>query len=119
MRPPSYEDYYQDRNLKYAVERVLQLIVDLALDINNMLLAMNKKPPAADYFNSFIDLAECGILEHDFAFAISPSAGLRNRLIREYEEINHKIVYESIDKVKQMYTLYLQKINTYLEGVEE
>jgi uncharacterized protein YutE (UPF0331/DUF86 family) len=116
MKPISMEVYVRDHSLKYAVERVLQLIVDLALDINNMLLTQNKKPPAADYFNSFLDLAECGVLERDFALAIAPSTGLRNRLVHEYEQINHRIVYESIAQVISVYTDYLRKINAYIDN---
>lgn len=55
------------------------------------------RPPASDYFNSFIDVAECGVIDMDFAVGIAPSSGLRNRLVHEYEKINDEIVYSSID----------------------
>lgn len=73
-----------------------------------------KKPPANDYFNSFIDLIELDILDHDFAYNIAPSTGLRNRLVHEYESINDKIVYESIDKVTVFYSKYVSVINRFV-----
>lgn len=115
LKPATIDIYEQDRNLRYAVERVIQLIVDLALDINNILLAKNNKPPAADYFNSFLDLAVCGVYELEFALAIAPSTGLRNRLVHEYDKINHRIVYKSIEKIIRSYTEYIQKVGRYLE----
>lgn len=111
--PTSYEDYMKDLVSKYAVERLLQLIVDLALDINNIILSSLKKPPAADYFSSFIDLAECRALDEAFAYKIAPSTGLRNRLIHEYEEINDAIVFKSINQTIELYTLYIKEINRF------
>jgi hypothetical protein len=38
----TYEEYADDMKIKYSVERLLQLIIDLALDINNMILSYLK-----------------------------------------------------------------------------
>jgi uncharacterized protein YutE (UPF0331/DUF86 family) len=111
--PASYEDYLQDLVSKYAVERLLQLIVDLALDINNIILSALKNPPAADYFSSFTDLAEYHVLNAEFAYKIAPSTGLRNRLIHEYEEINDAIVFKGISQTIELYTLYIKAINRF------
>lgn len=115
IAPDTYQDYLKDLVSKYAVERLIQLIVDLALDINNIILAYLQKPPASDYFNSFIDLAECRVLNESFAVKIAPSTGLRNRLVHEYETINDRIVFESISETIEQYTLYMKEINKYIE----
>lgn len=39
----TYQDYVKDLLPKYAVERLIHLIVDLALDINNIILSYLKK----------------------------------------------------------------------------
>ncbi|MDK2917594.1 MAG: hypothetical protein PWQ37_327 [Candidatus Petromonas sp.] len=114
IKPDTFEEYKKDIVKKYAIERLIQLIIDLALDINNIILSNMKKPPANDYFNSFIDLIELDILDHDFAYNIAPSTGLRNRLVHEYESINDKIVYESIDKVTVFYSKYVSVINRFV-----
>ncbi|NJD03877.1 MAG: DUF86 domain-containing protein [Ruminiclostridium sp.] len=116
IKPESYKKYVGDMTSKYAVERIIQLIVDQALDINNILLSYMKKPPATDYFNSFIDLGECGVFDQTFALGIAPSAGLRNRLVHEYESVNDEIVYKSIDKVANMYTKYLIIVNGFINS---
>lgn len=115
IQPASFQAYVADITIKYAIERIMQLIVDAALDINNILLVFCQKPPAADYFNSFVDLGESGVLTPDFALRIAPSTGLRNRLVHEYEKINDEIVYQSIEKMVRIYTEYLQAINQYIQ----
>ena len=115
LSPNTYEDYVKDLITKYAVERLIQLIVDLALDINNIILSYLKRPPAADYYNSFIDLAENGVLDETFAVKIAPSTGLRNRLIHEYETVNDRIVFESIKETIHQYTVYMREIHNFLK----
>ncbi len=111
IKPDTFEKYSTDTIRRYAAERLIQLIIDLALDINNIILSSMKKPPANDYYNSFIDLIELNILDRELAYDIAPSTGLRNRLVHEYERIDDKIVYESLDKVIAFYSKYAVVIN--------
>lgn len=118
LKPSSYLEYVKDLKTKYAIERIMQLIVDLALDINNIILSYLGRPPSPDYFSSFIELSEYGVLEPKFAEDIAPSSGLRNRLVHEYEKINDKIIYESIDKFIEVYSIYLKEINQFITKQE-
>jgi uncharacterized protein YutE (UPF0331/DUF86 family) len=63
-----------------------------------------------------MDLADCGVLPPEFAAQIAPSTGLRNRLVHEYEEVDNKIVYSSIDKTIDMYGRYITEIKKVLEN---
>lgn len=109
------EEYMSNSIYRRAVERTMQLIVECATDINNMLLKMNGRKGAADYFNSFIDIAELDIIPVDFALKIAPSTGLRNILVHEYEDINDEIVYHSISTCLTHYLEYMDLINRYLK----
>jgi len=106
--------YLKDLVIRRAVEREIQLIVECATDINNMILKKLKRNPSRDYFNSFIDLAEAEVLDMDFALIIAPSTGLRNILVHEYQEINDAIVYNSIQHVLEYYLQYIKRISEYL-----
>jgi len=114
----SLNEYISNSIYRRAVERTMQLIVECATDINNMLLKMQGSKGAADYFNSFIDIAELGIIPIEFALKIAPSTGLRNILVHEYEEINNEIVYNSINTCLQYYLEYMDFINQYLKCTE-
>lgn len=111
----SQEEY--SRNLLYrrATERTMQLIVECATDINNMLLKMHSKKGSSDYFNSFLDIADLDIISAEFALKIAPSTGLRNILVHEYEDINDEIVYRSIGNCLEYYLRYMDLINRYLK----
>lgn len=109
-----FENYTVDIIKRRSIEREIQLIVECATDINNMILKKLKAGPAKDYFNSFIDLAENYVLEMDFALMIAPSTGLRNILVHEYQDINDEIVFKSIHFVKEYYLQYIDKISSYL-----
>ncbi|MDD4802551.1 MAG: DUF86 domain-containing protein [Syntrophomonas sp.] len=112
----SLEEYKCNSVYRRAIERTMQLIVECATDINNMLLRMNGSKGASDYFNSFIDIAELNIIPVEFALEIAPSTGLRNILVHEYEEIDDAIVYRSIEMCLKHYLKYVALINKYLES---
>ena len=93
----TFDNYRKQIVTKRAVERDIQLIVECATDINNMILKQLSKGPAKDYFNSFIDLADNQVIEMDFALKLAPSTGLRNILVHEYEKIDDQIHYQCLN----------------------
>ena len=109
------KDYMSDFIRKRAIEREIQLIVECATDVNNMILKLLDRGPAKDYFNSFIELAESDVLDMDFALAIAPSTGLRNILVHEYQVIDDAVVFRSIGNVLRYYREYLSVLSAYLD----
>ena len=112
------ENYLDNFFVKRTAERLIQLIVETATDINGHLIVSSDRKPPADYYTSFVKLSDCRILDKKFVKNISPSAGLRNRLVNEYEEIDDKIVYKSIQKTIESYKKYIRKIEKHLKKVE-
>ncbi|PUU92053.1 MULTISPECIES: type VII toxin-antitoxin system HepT family RNase toxin [Halanaerobium] len=114
----SMENYLDNFFVKRTAERLIQLIVETATDINGHLIVSSGHKPPADYYTSFIKLSDCQIVNQKFAEEIAPSAGLRNRLVHEYEEIDDQIVYKSIQKTIESYKKYIRKIESYLKNIE-
>ena len=114
-KPKSYSEYINNKQVRYSLERLVQLVIDLALDINNIIIKQEGDYPAKDYYTSFIKLVELNVLDEEFAYDIAPSTGLRNRIVHEYEKVNDKIVYESLEKIYDYYKEYLQKVNEYID----
>lgn len=79
-----------------GTERLLQELIEAVLDLNMHLLAQKADKLPDDYYQSFIQLGELGILSQDLAVALAPSAGLRNRLVHEYEAIDDTIVIAAV-----------------------
>lgn len=111
----SYENYLQQPLPRYAAERLLQLIVDTAVDINAHLVVELTGTPPQDYYDSFIKAAQAGVLSVTFALSIAQSTGLRNRLVHQYEAIDHAIVHSAITAAITQYTAYCRHITTFLD----
>ena len=112
----SYDEFQNNAYKRYAIERLVQLIIDLAVDINNMILSYLKKPNSKDYFNSFIEIGEQDVIPIDFAVKIAPSTGMRNRLVHQYEDINEEIIYNSIEDTINNFQKYLCYIDKFTKN---
>lgn len=116
----SFGDYLQQPFRKKAAERMLQEVIEAAVDINGYLLVSSGFPAPADYFWSFVDLAEkLGVLEWEFAAQIAPSTGLRNRIVHEYDKLDDSIVFASIRQMLDLYPRYVQAVVDYLGKLEK
>jgi uncharacterized protein YutE (UPF0331/DUF86 family)/predicted nucleotidyltransferase len=111
----SYEDYLQQPLTRYAAERLLQLLVDTAIDINAHLIVGLTGAPPQDYYDSFIKAAQAGVLSVAFALSIAKSTGLRKRLVHQYEAIDHTLVHSAIAEALTQYTEYCRHITTFLD----
>jgi len=111
----SYTDYLQQPLPRYAAERLLQLLVDTAVDINAHLIVELTGTPPQDYYDSFIKAAQAGVLSVDFALRIAQSTGLRHRLVQQYEASDHAMVHSAIGEAVMQYTEYCRHITTFLD----
>ncbi|MEI6532993.1 MAG: DUF86 domain-containing protein [Candidatus Roizmanbacteria bacterium] len=111
------EDFLQNQQKQDAVERVLERIIMRALDINTHIVVEQSNPTekVRGYEDTFHRLADLNILPREFAKDIAPSAGLRNRLVYEYDDINVSIIYHSAVKAIKQYSQYCQHLLNYIE----
>jgi len=111
----SWEEYRAAFPHRRTVERLIQLIVDVAVDINTHIIVDAKKQPPADSFDSFLRAAELGMFPREFAQQIAPSTGERNIIVHEYEKIDDALVFHSIRDALSMYRQYIAFVRDYLE----
>jgi uncharacterized protein YutE (UPF0331/DUF86 family) len=88
--------------------------VEAALDINAHLIAELGSEVPEEYYGGFLKLAELGPLPPELARSLAPSAGLRNRLVHEYETIDDAKVLASIGTLLELYPRYVQAVEAYL-----
>ena len=103
----SFNQYIQDKIKRRAVERLLQLIVEVACDINSFVLS-KRGVTAESYHDSFTKMGEAGIIEKDIASKLARTTGLRNRIIHEYGEYKDEVVYKNISIFIEFYGKYLK-----------
>ena len=97
-----------------VAERLLERMIGRMIDINFHLITEAGEAPPADYYESFTRLARLGVLERDFATRIAGSAGLRNRIVHEYDEIDPARVHEALQSTVTDIPAYLRRINDYV-----
>jgi uncharacterized protein YutE (UPF0331/DUF86 family) len=113
----TFEEYKKDYVKKRAVERLLQLLVEVASDVSSYVLVESGKAAPKDYYDSFIRAPEVGLLSQALADKLAPSAGLRNRLVHEYGDVRDDIVLKSIPTALQHYTTFISEVNTFLKAL--
>lgn len=108
--------YLRSRRDQAVVERYLERMIGRAIDINFHLMTESGHAPPSDYHASFLALAELEVLERNFAGRIARSAGLRNRLVHEYEEIDPRRVFEALLSAFRDVPIYLQSVSTWMDA---
>ncbi|HEV8310156.1 MAG TPA: HepT-like ribonuclease domain-containing protein [Methylomirabilota bacterium] len=107
-------DYLASGVDEVVAERYLERIIGRMIDINYHLITETGHAPPTDYFQSFTQLAELRVLDRAFAARIAACAGLRNRLVHEYNELDPRKVHEALQTAVGDIPVYLQRVNEYL-----
>ena len=80
------------------------------IDINYHLLSERCGFVPNNYTQSFTELGKRGIVSEKLANELAKSGGLRNALAHEYDEIDPKKIYESIEMVLTQVPKYLKSV---------
>jgi uncharacterized protein YutE (UPF0331/DUF86 family) len=110
------EEYRSDRFRQKGSERMLQEAVEAAVDVNLHLLRATGHPAPPDYYESFIAVGLAGVIPEDLARQLAPSAGLRNRLVHEYDVIDDAIVLDAVRRARREFAVYVAAIERYVAG---
>jgi uncharacterized protein YutE (UPF0331/DUF86 family) len=110
--------YRGDIFTQKGTERLLQELIEAALDLNMHLLAQEGRKLPDDYYQSFLLMGEHGILSKELTAALAPSAGLRNRLVHEYEVIDDAVVIKAVRLAQDLYPQYVAAIERHLTSKE-
>ena len=112
----SPEEYVKGVLKRKATERLLQELIEAAVDINTHIIVQTVNTVPDGYFESFIMAGEKGIISTDLAEKLAPSAGLRNRLVHEYDLLDHSLVLEAVKMAEKLYPKYIKEIETFISG---
>jgi uncharacterized protein YutE (UPF0331/DUF86 family) len=107
--------YLEDLYKRKATERLLQEFIEAAIDINTYIIVQRGQSVPDDYYESFIKAGALQIISSDLAEKLAPSAGLRNRLVHEYNMLEHSVVLDAVRKAEDLYTEYVRQVEDYIE----
>ena len=114
VRDISIEEYLSNIFERKATERLLQELIEAAIDINMHIIMNSGAAAPDDYYDTFIRAGELKIISFELAEKIAPSAGLRNRLVHEYDELVPSLVVKSVRMAIELYSLYVKAIEAFL-----
>lgn len=95
LRDMDAERYVREQAL--AGRYLVQVSAQSCIDIANHVIASEGWRVPADFRDAFTVLEEKGVLEGELAERLRALAGLRNRLVHVYEEIDDAIVHAALD----------------------
>jgi uncharacterized protein YutE (UPF0331/DUF86 family) len=107
--------YLEDLYKRKATERLLQEFIEAAIDINTYIIVQRGQSVPDDYYESFIKAGALQIISSDLAEKLAPSAGLRNRLVHEYNMLEHSVVLDAVRKSEDLYAEYVRQVEDYIE----
>jgi uncharacterized protein YutE (UPF0331/DUF86 family) len=112
------DEFLSDRYLPRAAERLLEITVQAAIDINNHLLKQISGISEQSKSDSFINLGKLGAITPELAQLLSDSGKFRNRLAHRYDEIDYEIVFGVLGKVLEDYPLYVEQVENFVDSLE-
>ncbi len=112
-------DYKEDFYLKSSAERLIQLVVECASDINNHVVVETKRRPPEDYGLAFIRASEAGLISRELAERLKGSAAMRNILVHEYMDIDDDKVFKAIPLALKDYKEYMAQVESFIGKLEE
>jgi uncharacterized protein YutE (UPF0331/DUF86 family) len=68
-----------------------------------------------DFYSSFLALAELGALDAKLAKELAPAAGLRNRLVHEYDDLDDARVLAAIDDAHRLLPRFMASVNAWVK----
>jgi len=111
----SLQEIVSDYLKHTLVERVLERIINDALDINQHIIVESNQGAPNDYKETFVALSKMDIFTAEFAAEISKSVGLRNILAHNYHKLDEEIFYNSIKNCLTDYTKYCDYILRFID----
>ena len=111
----SFDEVVENYDTHKIVERIIELLINEAIDINQHFISESKLNKLSfDFKESFLLLEKLNVYPKSFAQEISLSVGLRNILVHQYNRLDEKIFYTSIKDCLKQYSQYCRYILKFL-----
>jgi uncharacterized protein YutE (UPF0331/DUF86 family) len=124
FRGDTLESLGEDFIRMAALERIIERIVSRAIDVNMHLISElavgdEEKITRITYRESFLRLADLQVCPREVAGRVSRSAGLRNILVHDYNDVDRSILHGSIEDCLRDITAYVECVDGFIAGLDE
>lgn len=115
----SYQEHRERPGNRRIVERLAQVIVECAIDVNGMLLLGAGQSPAQSAGQSFEAVHELGIIDEHLLSRFRRYVGMRNRIVHDYDRLDNRTLFYSARRLLDDARVYVVQIHGYLEAGKE
>jgi len=109
LGPVDAERFVREFGTQLIVERIVSQLVDLAAGINAHVVAVQTGAPPPDVQSSFTAASDTGLIDHDLAQRLAPSAGLRNVLVHAYINLDVARLVAAVPLASEQYAEYVRQ----------
>ncbi len=106
--------YKSDWKIQRVVERTLQILIELCIDVANHLISDKNMRLPTGYADTFRVLLENGIISENLFKKMEKMAKFRNIIVHQYEKIEPSIVVSILHKNLGDFEKYKRAIIKYL-----
>jgi uncharacterized protein YutE (UPF0331/DUF86 family) len=102
-----------------AAERLIQVVVDVAVDVNAHIAVAETGAAPTSARESFTKVAAAGAIDADLADRLAPAAGLRNVLVHRYADIRVELVASAVPEVLDGFAAYVRQVADFVTRPSE
>jgi len=110
------EELLNDDLLKSAIERNLQLAIESALDIGEVIISSENLEKPEDYRSIILILGKESVIPMDFANDFQEAAKLRNILVHMYTEVDTAVISQILENNLDDFDDYARYIAIYCDS---
>ncbi len=111
----TFEEYLQDTDVQWIIERGLEIGSSTVLDIGNHILAGVYKVTVEEYEQILKKLKENQVISDNLYDELRGLGGFRNILVHGYLSLNTELVYEHYKKALKSFYEFIAEITKWLE----
>lgn len=119
LQQTSDKNFLSESGKLHIAERLIQLIVDGMIDINQHFIRELKLKISEDLQGTFIIMGENKVLPQEFAEKIAPVVGVRNILVHQYEKLDKEMFLRNLRQHFGDFKKYQQYILEHLKKQEK
>lgn len=104
------EEFMTNRHIRGSAKYHLLVAIEAVLDLSSHLITQNSWRFPEDYADTFLVMAENGIISRDEAEHLADMAKFRNRLGHQYWRIDDNVIWDILIKDREDIIGYNEKI---------
>ena len=113
----TWEVYRVDKRARRFVERTLHILIEACIDIAQHIISDEKFREPANYRDTFVVLAENGIIQTVDLEKFENMASFRNLLVHYYEKVDDEVVFGIFRKNLSDFDLFVERMIEYLKNI--